>query len=208
MLDAFRTKQDLHWATAAAVLSKPPSDVTRNDRQLAKAVNFGFLYGQGAKGFRLYARTQYGIVLSLEEATRLQDRFFARYCGLAKWHQQAWEEAHRGVREARTVLGRLLLEQGEGRDWDRFQLQTSYRVSGSAADVLKLAMVKSVAMLPTDVHMVATVHDELVFDSPSAQATQHSDVIRTAMEEAFKEVFGPDLPIEVEAKVCANWGEK
>jgi DNA polymerase-1 len=208
MLDAFRAKQDLHRATAAAVLSKPPARVTSNNRQLAKAVNFGFLYGQRAEGFQQYARTQYGIVLSLQEAAELRDRFFARYRGLAKWHQEAWEAAHKGVREARTVLGRLLLEQGEGRDWDRFQLHTSYRVSGSAADVLKLAMVKSVAMLPTDVHMVATVHDELVFDSPSAQAAQYSDMIRMIMEEAFKEAFGPELPIEVEAKVCANWSAK
>jgi DNA polymerase-1 len=208
MLKAFRAKKDLHRATAATVLSKPLEKVTKADRQLAKAVNFGFLYGQGPKGFRQYARTEYGIVLSLEEATELRDKFFARYCGLAKWHQEAWEKAEKGISEARTVLGRLLLEQGEGRDWNRFQLHTSYRVSGSAADVLKLAMVKTVAMLPSDVLMVATVHDELIFDSPSAEAPQYSGMIRTIMEEAFKEVFGPELPIEVEAKVCANWAQK
>ena len=138
----------------------------------------------------------------------MRDKFFARYCGLARWHQEAWEKAEKGVREARTVLGRLLLEQGEGRDWDRFQLHTSYRVSGSAADVLKVAMVKTVATLPSDVHMVACVHDELIFDSPSAEASQYSGMIRRIMEEAFTQVFGPELPIEVEAKVCKNWGEK
>ena len=208
MLNAFRARKDLHRATAAAVLSKPLEKVTKVDRQLAKAVNFGFLYGQRPKGFQQYARTEYGIVLSLEEATKLRNKFFARYTGLAKWHQEAWEKADQGIAEARTVLGRLLLEQGEGRDWDRFQLHTSYRVSGSAADVLKVAMVKSAAMLPSDVHMIATVHDELIFDSPSAEALQYSGMIRAIMEEAFKEVFGPDLPIEVEAKVCANWAEK
>jgi DNA polymerase I-like protein with 3'-5' exonuclease and polymerase domains len=208
MLEAFRAKKDLHRATAAVVLSKPLSEVTKADRQLAKAVNFGFLYGQGPKGFRQYARTEYGIVLSLEEAAKLRDRFFARYGGLSKWHQQAWEKAQQGVSEARTVLGRLLLEQGDGRDWDRFQLHTSYRVSGSAADVLKVAMVKTAGMLPSDVHMVATVHDELIFDSPSAEAPQYCGMIRAAMEEAFTEVFGSELPIEVEAKVCANWAEK
>jgi DNA polymerase I-like protein with 3'-5' exonuclease and polymerase domains len=207
MLKAFRAKEDLHRATAAAVLSKPLAEVTKADRQLAKAVNFGFLYGQAAKGFREYARTNYDIVLSLEEATRLRDKFFDRYRGLGGWHQDAWTRAQKGVSEARTIFGRLSLEQGD-EDWDRFQLHTSYRVSGSAADVLKLSMVKAMAALPSDVHMVATVHDELVFDSPSAQASQHKETIRALMEEAFAELFGPELPIEVEVKVCANWGEK
>jgi len=55
-------------------------------------------------------------------------------------------------------------------------------------------------MLPSDVRMVATVHDELILDSPSAEAAQYSGMIQAIMEDAFKELFGPDLPIEVEAK--------
>jgi DNA polymerase-1 len=207
MLDAFRARKDLHRATAAAVLSKKLAEVTKADRQLAKAVNFGFLYGQGADGFRSYARTQYGITLTLEEATELRSKFFARYGGLAEWHQAAWEKANQGVDEARTIFGRLLCAQGEGA-WDRFQLQTSYRVSGSAADVINKAMVKTVAVLPSDVNLIATVHDELIFDCPSSQRAQYPGIIRLAMEDAFHDLFGSDLPIEVEAKVCNNWGEK
>jgi DNA polymerase I-like protein with 3'-5' exonuclease and polymerase domains len=105
-------------------------------------------------------------------------------------------------------LGRFLLEQGDGRDWDRFQLHTSYRVSGSAADVLKIAMVRTVAMLPSDVRLIATVHDELIFDCAGAEAIQYSGVIRAPMEDAFREVFVPELAIEVEAKVCNTWADK
>jgi DNA polymerase I-like protein with 3'-5' exonuclease and polymerase domains len=207
MLKAFRAKKDLHRATAAAVLSKPLGEITKDDRQLAKAVNFGFLYGQGAKGFQQYARTEYGIVLSLEEATELRDKFFARYVGLAKWHQEAWEKAQKGISEARTPMGRLLLAQGD-RDWDTFQVHTNYVVQGSAADIVKLAMVKTVAVLPSDVHLAATVHDELIFDAPRQEALQYQGIITAAMKDAFTEVFGPDVPIEVEAKVVSNWGEK
>src|SRR5262249_16781612 len=78
MLEAFEARKALHRATAAVVLSKSLEAVTKEDRQLAKAVNFGFLYGQGPKGFQQYARTDYGIVLSLEEAAKLRNRFFAR----------------------------------------------------------------------------------------------------------------------------------
>jgi DNA polymerase I-like protein with 3'-5' exonuclease and polymerase domains len=83
MLTAFRAKKELHSATAATVLSKPLESVTKADRQLAKAVNFGFLYGQGPKGFQQYARTEYGIFLTLEKATELRNKFFSRYRGLA-----------------------------------------------------------------------------------------------------------------------------
>jgi DNA polymerase I-like protein with 3'-5' exonuclease and polymerase domains len=207
MLAAFKARKDLHRSTAATVLSKKVAEVTKDDRQLAKAVNFGFLYGQRADGFRTYARTEYAITLSLEEATDLRSKFFARYRGLAEWHQAAWEKANQGVNEAHTILGRLLCAQGE-RLWDLFQLHTSYRVSGSAADVIKTGMVKTVAALPSDVNLLATVHDELIFECPKSQAVQYAGIIRAAMEDAFHDLFGPELPIEVEAKVCNNWGEK
>jgi DNA polymerase-1 len=211
MLAAFRAEdvlaRDLHRVTAAAVLSKSVQDVTGDDRQLAKAVNFGFLYGQGAKGFQRYARTEYGIELSFEQAVELRDKFFARYVGLAQWHADAWQKAKNGVAEARTVFGRLLLAPAEASDWDRFQLQTSYRVSGSAADVIKTAMVKCPAILPSDVHMVATVHDELIFDSPCELAEYYKNLIKAGMEDSFRTLF-TDVPIEVEAKVCGSWAEK
>jgi DNA polymerase I-like protein with 3'-5' exonuclease and polymerase domains len=145
--------------------------------------------------------------LSLEEATQLREKFFTRYCGLGRWHQDAWRKAKGNVREARTISGRLLLTQGD-RDWDRFQVHTSYRVSGSAADCLKFSMIKAVEVLPSEVYLVATVHDEQIFDVPAAEAEQYRGIIVAVMKAAFTELFGPDLPIEVEAKVCANWGEK
>jgi DNA polymerase I len=207
MLEAFRDRKDLHRATAAAVLSKDVAEVTKDDRQLAKAVNFGFLYGQRAEGFRSYAHTEYGIALTLEEATDLREKFFARYRGLAWWHRDAWTKATGGEEEARTILDRLLCAQG-ARNWDIFQLHTSYRVSGSAADVIKTAMVKIASILPSDCHLVATVHDELIYDVASDMAAQYCDMVRLAMEDAFIEMFGTTVPIAAEAKVCSNWGEK
>jgi DNA polymerase I-like protein with 3'-5' exonuclease and polymerase domains len=206
MLEAFRRKEDLHRATAAAVLAKPLDEITKEDRQLAKAVNFGFLYGQGAAGFRTYARTEYGIVLSSDQAVELREKFFARYQGLREWHSQAWEKAENGIAENCTILGRRLLAQGD-KSWDRFQVHTNYVIQGSAADVLKHAMVKAVSVLPVNVGLIATVHDELIFDCQVAEAQHYKTVIRLVMEDAFKEFF-PSLAIEVEAKVCDNWADK
>ena len=207
MLAAFRARKDLHRETAAAVLSKNPQEVVKADRQLAKAVNFGFEYGQQASGFRDYARTKYGIVLSLEEAARLRTRFFEKYPGLARWHRDAWQKANDGVDEAWTILRRRLCAQGD-RAWDRFQVGTCYRVQGSAADVIKVGMVEVDSILPDDVYLVASVHDELIYDAPAVGAQELCEKIRATMEKAFTKLFGLDLPIEVEAKVLNSWGEK
>jgi DNA polymerase I-like protein with 3'-5' exonuclease and polymerase domains len=56
--------------------------------------------------------------------------------------------------------------------------------------------------------LIATVHDELIFDCPTSQADMYAVIIRASMEDAFHDLFGRNLPIKVEAKVCNNWGEK
>jgi DNA polymerase I-like protein with 3'-5' exonuclease and polymerase domains len=85
---------------------------------------------------------------------------------------------------------------------------TEYVVSGSCADLLKAAMIRCVSTLPANVSMVATVHDELVFDAPADIADEACRVIRQAMLDVFTFMFGAEVPCEVEASVCNNWGEK
>jgi DNA polymerase I-like protein with 3'-5' exonuclease and polymerase domains len=87
-------------------------------------------------------------------------------------------------------------------------MRTEYVVSGSCADLLKLAMIKAAGVIPEDCHLVATVHDELVLDVPEAKAKQCCARVKRAMKEAFVEMFGDVVPVEVEAKVCTDWGEK
>lgn len=69
-------------------------------------------------------------------------------------------------------------------------------------------MVKVASAIPNDVRLVATVHDELVLDCPSTMARHCRDRTEVAMKEAFIEMFGDTVPVEVDAKVCSNWGEK
>ena len=104
MISAFKTKADLHKMTAAAVLQKPIEEVTKADRQMAKAVSFGFLYGQSAKGFVTYARTNYGLNLSLEDAERFRENFFSTYHGFRRWHTECRRKSvNPGNDSARTV---------------------------------------------------------------------------------------------------------
>jgi DNA polymerase-1 len=69
-------------------------------------------------------------------------------------------------------------------------------------------MVRIAAVMPEDVHIVATVHDELVLDAPFETAAFCREMVEREMREAFTGMFGDTVPVEVEAKVCANWGEK
>ncbi len=207
-IEAFKRGEDLHTAIVALNLRKDPKDVTKAERTTGKAINFGFIYGQGAKGFQIYARTTYGIELSLDEAERFRATIFNRYPALRHWHRKCHRLAEDPANDsARTVLGRLLIAQDDTQ-WGRFNALTAHNVSGSCADLLKLAMIKAAEALPDDVQMLATIHDEIVFDAPVATAVQHCETIKGVMVEAFVEMFGTVVPVEVEAKVCANWGEK
>ena len=101
MLEAYTRGVDIHRETAAAVLGKAVETVTPEDRQLAKAVNFGLLYGQQAKGLVDYAASSYGVTLTVQKAEQIRNRFFARYQGLKRWHSEAWQKAEEGVSEVR-----------------------------------------------------------------------------------------------------------
>jgi DNA polymerase-1 len=206
MLESLREGRDLHADTAAVVLRKKPGDITKDDRQLAKALNFGLLYGLGGKGLCFYAQTSYGIKLSVQKANSVRNRFFEYYAGLAAWHRKAWANIS-SITEGRTLLGRRRLLGPEPKDWHRFQLQTNFPTTGSCADGLKLAMVRLARELPPEAKIVATVHDELIVDCPESIAQEVEKLMNTVMVEEMAKIF-PDLPIKVDAKICNRWSEK
>jgi DNA polymerase I len=209
MLAALKRGDDLHKKISAVNLHCPENEVTSEQRTtIGKASNFGFIYGQGAKGFQAYARTTWGAELDLDQATAYRFNYFDLYRGIKRWQNECWNKAkYSDLVEARTIWGRRLVPKVES-EWGRFNMHTEYVVSGSAADLLKLAMIKCDAKLPYGCNLVATVHDELVFDVPAKLANEAKAIIEHEMTQAFVEMFGNEIPCEVEAKVCANWGEK
>jgi DNA polymerase-1 len=86
LVGAYRDGRDVHMETAIAVLNKPADRITREERKLAKSVNFGFLYGMGWKKFIVYSFDNYGIVVTPEEAQDFRDAFFRKYASLPAWH--------------------------------------------------------------------------------------------------------------------------
>lgn len=211
MLDAFRQGVDLHRKTAALLLGKPESEVTKDERQTSKSVNFGAIYGQSAPGLVRYARSNYGVVMSEEEAQVMRQRFFAAYRGIAAWHKQAWRRASEiaGVADccAHTALGRRRLMPLGGEDWPRFTTLVNTPIQGTCGDGMKMAMVRIGALLPPGAEMVATIHDELVLLADQADAEAVKALVVEEMQAAMAALL-PGVPIEVEAGVCTNWGEK
>ncbi|HIM90823.1 MAG TPA: hypothetical protein EYM52_08860, partial [Dehalococcoidia bacterium] len=97
----------IHIRASSQVLDKPIEDITKEDRQLAKAVNFGLLYGQSAKGLVAYAKKAYGVEMEYDRARAIHGKFFSAYTGLRKWHERSREAASKDLKSVRTVSGRV-----------------------------------------------------------------------------------------------------
>jgi len=207
MIEAYQRGEDLHKATAAAVLGKPVEQVTKEDRQLAKAVNFGLLYGQSAKGLVKYAASSYGVTLSEDDAQEIRAKFFRTYGSLRQWHGESHLQAEKGISEVRTVLGRRRLIPAEATTWESFTALVNTPVQGGCADGMKRAIVLLAARLPQGAHIISTVHDELIVEANDSAANGVKEIMESTMREAMAELF-PQVSIEVEAKVCKAWDEK
>jgi DNA polymerase I len=208
MLEAYRNGEDLHAATARTITGR--EDVTKEDRKLAKAVNFGLLYGQGAKGLQEYARNTYGVEMSLEDASDYRERFFEVYPATRTWHRQEGIGFEAGEHSASTLTGRL-------RSVRNFREKVNHPVQGTGADGLKTAMALFNEQLPEylDAKLVIAVHDEVVVESPEDQAEEVARFVEEVMVAGMNEVLNsgldadhPDwVPVKVDVEVVASWGE-
>ena len=199
MLAAYAAGEDLHRKTAAAVLGKDPGDVTKAERQMAKAVNFGLLFGQGPKGLQAYAKASYGVDMSITQAERARSAFFAAYLGLSAWQVSTRKAADR-VKQVRTPGGRVrALDKNIGTEC----LNTP--VQGGAAECLLAAL----AALDVDSlggRLVNIVHDELVVECEPEAAGAVSVAVEAAMVAGFLAIFPSGSTRDlVEAHSGPNW---
>jgi DNA polymerase-1 len=198
MIEAYRRGDDLHALTARQILGK--SDVTKADRQLAKAVNFGLLYGMGARGFRAYARSHYGVELTETQATKYRRAFFAAYPALRRWHNIVGATQDRPI-ETRTLAGRRCQNVG------RFTEKLNLGVQGTGADGLKAALAllwERRAECPGAVPVLA-VHDEIVVECNADRADAAAAWLKQAMLDGMAPLADP-VPVAVEVTVAPTWG--
>jgi DNA polymerase-1 len=200
MLEAFRNHGDLHVLTAGILTDKPPHAVTKEERQAAKAVNFGLIYSMGARGLAAYSEQTYGVEMTQAEAERFRTRYFQAYTGVAAWHDH--------VRNTKPTMVRTLANRLRRVPEGALAQALNSPVQGTGADILKQALVLLFPVLrPLGGLIVGVVHDEILVEVPTTQAEAAAKAVARAMEQAAGE-FLPDVPCPVEARVAGSWAEK
>jgi len=202
MVRAFVEGQDLHRLTASRIFRVPEDQVTERQRKIGKQVNFGTLYGMGAR--RLVAElAAQGISITLEEAQQALESWRRTYRQAAQWIRERGEEAakHGAVS---TALGRI---RSFPKPRDAAEAAAIARrggnlpIQGTAADIMKLAMSEL-----TGLGMVLQVHDELVLEVPAAEAEELAVVIEEMMRECAEAVL-EGFPVDVDVRVGQTWAE-
>ena len=188
MLQAYRDGLDLHRLTASITSGVPLADVTKDQRQAAKAINFGLIYGMQPAGLRAYAKATYNVAMTPEAARQAHAAFFQHYQGIHRWHLNT---KARGIydKTVRTVGG---LIRDMGRESNGWKLTNALNtpVQGSAAEVLLLALAKLPAALSgLDCRVVHHVHDEIILECAETEVDQAKAALQQAMTSAFDDLF-------------------
>ncbi len=204
LLGAFERGEDIHAATAAAVLDVPIAEVTKEQRRLAKSVNFGLSYGQSAYGL---AR-QTG--MSQQEAAQFIETYFEKYPGVREYIERTKRQAaEQGYVE--TLLGRRRyfpnLAKMRGPERSRAEREAiNMPIQGTAADIIKIAMIRLHRALREQglrARMLLQVHDELVLEAPDDEVETVVPLVREVMGNAFQ----LSVPLKVDVEVGQNWLE-
>ena len=201
MLRAFREGRDMHRYTASLVLEKPETEVSKEERQLAKAMNFGLIYGISARGLSEYARSSYGVELEIESADIFRKKFFKHFSAFKRWHDRVKEE----LKENKEVEGSTLM--GRPYKATTFTDAVNYPVQGTGADLLKLAVLMfdvEIRKKGIDARIVNLVHDEIVVECGEDISHEIKSSLEHAMIQAGHIVL-KHVPVEVESSISNRW---
>jgi len=202
LIEVFRRGEDLHTATACRVFGVPPDAVTRDMRRMAKIVNFSIPYGTTAFGLA----GQLGA--PREAAEELMQTYLARFPGVKRYMEEIVARARREgavttLLKRRRPLPDLRAPSPPVRQAaERTAINTP--IQGSAADIMKLAMLKvdeGLRAAGLRARLLLQVHDELVLETPAEEVDALCDLVRAAMRDAYPLI----VPLEVEVKVGPNW---
>jgi len=204
LINAFNNNEDIHAFTAALMFNIPITEVSKEQRYSAKAVNFGIIYGQQAFGLAQELK------VDMKEAATFIDVYFKRYPHVKGFLEHCKEQA-RKTGKAVTMTGReraipeINSKNGQLRGFAE-RLAVNTPLQGTAADLIKLAMLKIDEKLAEKDHkgyMILQIHDELIFEIPDDEI----ELFKPLVIEAMQGVFKLKVPLIVDISLGKNWKE-
>ena len=216
MRDLFLSGEDIHLKTARAVSHEDVSKLSpfeqKEWRKKAKAINFGFLYGMGARKFQEYARDKYEIDFTLEESAQIRERFFKTYPGLQPWYKKQ-ERFVRLNSYVKGLTGRvrhlpLINSDDDYEQHSAIRQAINSPVQGFASDMTIMSVIDISRMMP-HVKIVGTVHDSILMEIPNDMVEESLVYIKKIMESppTLKKLGVTHLPLPIKVDIkTGNWG--
>ncbi len=204
LINAFKNDEDIHTKTAIEVLGIKGREVTPEERRIAKAINFGIIYGMGPK------RLSEEIEIDYKKAKEYIDRYYEKYKGVARFREEIIEFARKNgyvttLFNRRRYLPDINSENHRIRaEAERIAINTP--IQGTAADLIKKAMINIHKRIKKEcplTKMIMQVHDELVFEVPEGDIEKVKNMVKKEMEE----VYPMRVPLKVDISVGKNWDE-
>jgi len=193
-------EKDLHTLTASKMFNKAEADVTKTERSIAKMINFGIVYGLTPIGLFNRLKPQ-GVNVTQEQCEQFIADYFRTYAGVKKFLSQV----ETTVRDRGYVLSVFKRRRRvSGRTAREIRQAQNFVIQGTAADIAKSALVRLHAVLPDGARLIAMIHDEFIVEC----RTDQGEEVRQLMVEMMQKT--PDkfaIPLLVDAKIGANWGE-
>jgi DNA polymerase-1 len=199
LLDAFKNNKDPHLMTAKKIFNKDV-DKKSEERQIAKMVNFGVVYGISSMGLQRRLRAL-GINKTEGECQHFINLYFQSHPGVKNFLDEVRHVIiNRGY--VKTLYGRR--RRLDGRSGREIRQAGNFVIQGSSADLIKQAMIDIHAELPANARIVAMIHDELVVECKEKDAEKVKDIIKRCMETPKKKLF---VPITVDEHIVDRWGD-
>jgi DNA polymerase-1 len=199
LIETFQRGADIHRATASKMFNVAEDELTHDQRRAAKTINFGVLYGMSA--FRLSNELN----IPTGQAKDFIDAYFARYPKIQEYLDRTLEEARRSGKVT-TLFGRVrYIPEIHNKSFtvrgNAERMATNAPIQGTAADILKLAMIALDKRLDDSALMLLTVHDEIVIEVPESRAADVAGIVKETMEN----IFPLAVPLQVDAHYGRSW---
>lgn len=202
LIQAFKADLDIHKSTASEIFNTPLDQVTERQRNRAKVVNFGLIYGMSVYGLSQQ------LSISHSEARRYIDTYFSRYPAVLSYIEQTKEKA-REQGFVTTYFGRKIYisdldDHNDKKKQAAERIAVNAPIQGTAADIIKLAMIKVTQRFKQQCQqtsLILQVHDELVFETP----TDNSSVVQELIKSDMMSVANFDIPLTLDIELSSSW---